>query len=130
MSSLNCKFLAETHFLETHATYNENTELIYLFNATVFNYKPMEWAVVVHMRGNKASTEFYQLAFKLMFKTCYKEHQSFKVGTSLKGIIFNWSDTEAKELCEVIGEDTTGLVMKGCNVHWIMQIIPKSCRKS
>ena len=92
MSSLNCKFLAETHFLETHATYNENTELIYLFNATVFSYKTMKWAVVVQMRGNSVSTKFYQLAFKLMFETCHKEHQSFKVGTSLKGIIFDWSE--------------------------------------
>ena len=29
------------------------------------------------------------------------------------------SDTEAKGLREVIGEDTTDLVLKGCNVHWI-----------
>ena len=54
----------------------------------------MKCAVVVRMRGNSVSTEFYQLAFKLMLETCHKdqEHQRFKVGTSLKGIIFNWSE--------------------------------------
>ena len=54
-----------------------------------------------------------------MFETCHKEHQSFKVGESLKGIIVDWSDTEAKGLREMIGEDTTQLVLKGCIVHWI-----------
>ena len=119
MSLLMCKLLAEADFLETDMTYNENTELSYLFNATVFDYKTMKWAVVTHMRGNKESPEFYQLAFKLMFDTCHKEHSNFKVGESLKGIIVDWSDTEAKGLREVIGEDTTELVFKGCNVHWI-----------
>ena len=67
MSPLMCKLLAEADFLETDTTYNENTELTYLFNATVFNYKTMKWAVVARMRGNKESSEFYRLAFKLMF---------------------------------------------------------------
>ena len=79
----------------------------------------MKWAIVAHMRGNKESSEFYQLAFKLIFETCHQEHPNFKVGESLKGIIIDWSDTEAKELCEVIGKDTTELVVKGCNVRWI-----------
>ena len=90
-----------------------------MFNATVFDYKTMKWAIVARMRGNKESSEFYQLAFKLMFETCHQEHPNFKVGESLKGIIIDWSNTEAKELCEVIGKDTTELVVKGCNVHWI-----------
>ena len=104
-----CEPIAEADFLETDTTYNENTELIYLFNATVFDYKTMKWAVVARMRGNKESSEFYRLAFKLMFDTCYKEHPKFKVGESLKGIIVDWSDTEAKGLCEVIDGDTTDL---------------------
>ena len=119
MSPLMCKLLAEADFLETDTTCNENTELTYLFNATVFDYKTMKWAVVTRMKGNKESSEFYQLAFKLMLETCQKEYPDFKVGESLKGIIFDWSDTEAKGLHDVIGEDTTELVLKGCNVHWI-----------
>ena len=120
MSPLMCKLLAEADFLETDTTYNENTELTYLFNATVFDYKTMKWAVVARMRGNKESSEFYRLAFKLMFDTCQQEHPHFKVGETLKGIIVDWSDTESKGLWEVIGEDTTELVLKGCysSVHW------------
>ena len=116
-----CKLLAEADFLETDTTYNENTELSYLFNATVFDYKTMKWAVVACMRGNKESSEFYRLAFNLMFDTCHKEHSNFQVDESLKGIIVDWSDTEGKGLHEMIGEDTTELaiVLKGCNVHWI-----------
>ena len=79
----------------------------------------MRWAILAYMRGNKESSEFYWLAFKLMLETCHQEHPNFKVGESLKGIIVDWSDTEAKGLREVIDEDTTELVLKGCNVHWI-----------
>ena len=54
-----------------------------------------------------------------MFETCHKEHRNFKVGESLKGIIVDWSDTEAKGLREVIGEDAADIVLKDCNVHRI-----------
>ena len=53
MSPLMCKFLGEVDFLETDTTYNENAELTYLFNATVFDCKSMKWAVVARFRGNK-----------------------------------------------------------------------------
>jgi len=118
MSPLMSKLLAEADFIETDTTYNENVELTYLFNATVFDYNTMKWAVVARMRGNKESSKFYHLAFKLMFDTCHQEHSHFKVGESLKGIIVDWSDTESKGLREVIGEETAELVLKGCSVHW------------
>ena len=51
MSPLMSKLLSETEFLETDTTYNENSELMYLFNATVFNYDTMKWAVVARMRA-------------------------------------------------------------------------------
>ena len=110
--------MAEADFLETDTTYNENTELTYLFNATVFDYTTIKWAVVACMRGNKESSEFCCLAFKLMFDTCHQEHSHFRVGGTLKGIIVDWSDTESKGLWEVIGEETAELVLKGCSVHW------------
>ena len=118
MSPLMCKLLAEADFLETDTTYNENTELTYLFNATVFDYTTIKWAVVACKRGNKESSEFYCLAFKLMFDTCHQEHSHFKVGETLKGIIIDWSDTKSKGLREVIGEETAELVLKSCSVHW------------
>ena len=87
-SPLMYKLLAEADFLETDTMYNnENTELTYLFNATVFDYTTIKWAVVACMRGNKESSEFYCLVFKLMFDTCQQEHSHFKVGETLEGII-------------------------------------------
>ena len=44
------KLLSDTEFLEVDTTYNENSELIYLFTATVFDYTTMKWAVVARMR--------------------------------------------------------------------------------
>ena len=119
MSPLMSQLLAGADFVETDTTYNENSELAYLFNATVFGYKTMKWAIVARMRGNKEPSEFYRLAFKLMFDTCQRDHPNFKVGESLKGIIVDWSNTKAKGLREVVGEDTVECVLKGCNVHWV-----------
>ena len=70
MSPLMSKLLSEAEFFETDSTYNENSELMYLFNATVFNYDTMKWAVVAMMRGNKKDSGFYKKAFELMFHTC------------------------------------------------------------
>ena len=52
------KLLAEADFLETNTMYNENTELTYLFNATVFDYATIKWAVVACMRGNRNHLNF------------------------------------------------------------------------
>ena len=118
MSPLMSKLLSEAEFLETDTTYNENSELMYLFNATVFNYDTMKWAVVARMRGNKEDSGFYKKAFELVFHTCQSYHSNFKVGESLKGIIIDWSDTEAKGLRELLGDNVADKVLKGCNVHW------------
>ena len=40
------------------------------------------------------------------------------LGEGLKGIIINWSDTEAKGLRELLGENVADKVIEGCNVHW------------
>ena len=118
MSPLMSKLLSEAEFLETDTTYNKNSELMYLFNATVFNYDTMKWAVVARMRGNKEDSGFYKKAFELMFHTCQSYHSNFKVGESLKGIIIDWSDTEAKGLHELLGDNVADKVLKGCDVHW------------
>ena len=74
MSPLMCKLLSEAEFLETDTTYNENTELIYLFNATIFDLATMKWAVVARMRGNKESAQFYKVAFTTMFRMCHDRY--------------------------------------------------------
>ena len=103
MMPLMSKLLSDSDFVETDTTYNENTELIYLFNATVFDFNTMKWAVVARMRSNKEDAEFYKTAFNLMFQTCHKDYPQFKA-ENLKGIIVDWSDTETRGLREAIGE--------------------------
>lgn len=66
LSPLMSDLLSQAEFLETDTTYNENSELLYLFNATVFDYNTMKWAVVARMRGNK-DANFYKKAFELIF---------------------------------------------------------------
>ena len=118
MTPLMCKLLSEAEFLETDTTYNENTELVYLFNATVFDLATMKWAVIARMRANKESSLFYKVAFTTMFRTCHEKYPNFKVGETLKGIIMDWSDAEAKGLREAVGDGIADNILRGCNVHW------------
>ena len=118
MTPLMSKLLLDADFVETDTTYNENSELIYLFNATVFDFNTMKWAVVARMRANKEDTEFYRTAFSLMFQTCHTDFPQFKIESSLKGIIVDWSDTETKGLREAVGEELADSLLRGCNVHW------------
>ena len=57
MTPLMCKLLSEAEFMETDITYNENMELMYLFNATVFDHTTMKWAIVARIGANKESSE-------------------------------------------------------------------------
>ena len=118
MSPLMSKLLSEAEFLETDTTYNENSQLMYLFNATVFNDDTMKRAVVARMCGNKEDSGFYKKAFELMFHTYQSYHSNIKVGESIKGVIIDRSDTEAKGLHELLGDNVADKVLKGCNVHW------------
>ena len=117
MSPLMSKLLSEADFLETDTTYNENSELSYLFNATVFDCNTMKWAVVARMRGNKEDANFYKKAFELMFQYCRKDYPKFKVGHTLRCIIVDWSDTETKGLREVVGDKIADGVLK-LGMHW------------
>ena len=60
VTPLMSKLLSDADFVKTDTTYNENTELIYLFSTTVFDYNTMKWAVVARIRSNKEDTEFYK----------------------------------------------------------------------
>ena len=57
--SNNEQLLSDADF-ETDTTYNENTELTYRFNGTVFDYNTMKWAVA-RIRSNEEDAEFYKL---------------------------------------------------------------------
>ena len=104
MSPLMSKLLSEAEFVETDTTYNENSELMYLFNATVFDLNTNKWAVVARIHGNKEDSSFYETPFNLMFNTCSKDCPQFKVEKNVKGIIVDWSDTESKGLRDAIGQ--------------------------
>ena len=94
------KLLLDADFinLKTDTTYNENTELIIIFNATVFDYNTMKWAVNARIRSNEEDKEFCKNAFTLMFQAYKKDYPRFKLENNLKGIIVDWSDTETKGL--------------------------------
>ena len=57
-----------------------------------------------------------------MFSTCHKDCPQFKVEKNVKGIIVDWSDTEAKGLRDAIGQDLADKLLHGCNVHWARSI--------
>jgi len=105
MSPLMCKLLSEDEFVETDMTYGENTNLMCLFNATVFDVATMKWAVVTRMRANQESAEFYKVAFSTMFRTCSDKYPSFEVGKSLKDVIMDWSNAELKGLREAVRDE-------------------------
>ena len=67
MSSLMCKILSTSEFLQTDITYNENSEYPYLFNAVVFNEIMLEWMVVARVWLENQSEQGYRLAFKKSF---------------------------------------------------------------
>ena len=60
----------------------------------MFDYSTMK--VVTQMRGNKEDSQIYKEAFELMFRICKLDESNFALGETLKGIIIDWSDTEAR----------------------------------
>ena len=46
---------------EVDTTYNENSDLPYLFNVTVFDYRVMRWMAVARVRSNKENVHFYDI---------------------------------------------------------------------
>ena len=117
MTPLMSGILAKTDYIEVDTTYNEKTDLPYLFNVTTFDYKIMRRIAVARVRSNKKNAHFYATAFKEIFDQCKEDNKEFKV-SSLKGIVLDWSDTERKGLELAIGKETAEKVMIGCLVHY------------
>ena len=55
MTPLMSSVLASADYIEVDTTYNENTDLPYLFNVTTFNYRVMRWLAVARVRANKGN---------------------------------------------------------------------------
>ena len=114
MSSL----LAESEFVEADITYNKTREYPYLFNMVAFSYITMDWVVVNRVRMNKQDASAYSLAYSKTFNRCKSSNSTFKLGTSLLGVVVDWSDAEIKGLGNAVGKELAITLLKGCKVHW------------
>jgi hypothetical protein len=63
MSPLMSSILAKAEYIniEVDMTYNENTDLPYLWNVTAFDYKLLRWVAVARVRSNKEDENFYSI---------------------------------------------------------------------
>ena len=59
-----------------------------------------------------------------MFDKCKQVDTAFVLGKTLLGVVTDWSDSEIKGLKNVVGEETAGELLKGCQVHWL-----RSCKR-
>ena len=59
-----------------------------------------------------------------MFDKCKQVDIAFVLGKTLLGVVTDWSDSEIKGLKNVVGEETAGELLKGCQVHWL-----RSCKR-
>ena len=58
----------------------------------------MEWMVIARVRLNKQTSEAYGIAFSKMFGKCSSVCCDFQPGSSLLGLLIDWSDAEMKGL--------------------------------
>ena len=118
MNPMMSEILAKSEFIEADITYNETKEYPYLFNIAAFDDVTMQWTVVSRVRMDRQGKSAYQLAFKKTFQKCKTDYPSFEPGTSLLGVIVDWSDTEIQGLGGAVGPDVARKLLRGCSVHW------------
>ena len=78
----------------------------------------MEWMVIAHVRLNRQTSEAYALAFKKIFAKCSSYNQRFLPGSTLIGILTDWSDAETNGLRQAVGKTVAENLLRGCSVHW------------
>ena len=91
MTSLMSRILCSSEYIEVDTTYNENTDLPYLFNVTAFDYKVMQWMAVARVRSNKENSQFYWTAFREHSKNtaCTRSYADARA-YGKHGIIADW----------------------------------------
>lgn len=124
MSPIMAKVASEADFIQCDITYDDCRDYPYIFNAVAFNKVSMEWMVVARLRLDAQIASAYALAFKKMFEKCRRYNEEFELGSTLQGIITDWSDAEISGLKMAIGKDLAEKLLKGCKVHWI-----RSCQR-
>ena len=80
--------------------------------------------VVARVRMNKQNSNAYALAFKKMFDKCLSINPAFEHGSTLLGVLIDWSDAEANGLLKAVGKTVAENLLKKCKVHWI-----RSCQR-
>jgi len=65
---------------------------------------------------NKLNATAYTCAFKAIFTSAKESCPHFEIGTTLKGIVADWSDAQLHGLQGAIGVDQANKLMKGCQV--------------
>ena len=118
MSPYMSKIASEADFIQTDITYDECKEYPYIFNAVAFDKVSMEWVVVARIRLNSQSSEGYALCFKKMFDRCRTSNEDFELGSTLLGIVTDWSDAEINGLRKAAGKKSAEKLLQGCKVHW------------
>lgn len=64
----------------------------------------------------------YKDAFQTIFSKVKEYYPNFGVGTTLNGIICDWSDTHLNGLEQAIGVDVANRVVKGCQVRFLVTV--------
>ena len=66
----------------------------------------------------KQDASAYSLACSKTFNKCKHSNSDFEPGTSLLGIVVDWSDAGIKGLESAVGKELAVTLLKGCKVHW------------
>ena len=124
MSPFMAKVATDADFIQCDITYDDCKAYPYIFNAVAFNRVSMEWTVIARLRLDKQSAESYALAFKKLFSKCASTCQDFELGSTLLGVVTDWSDAEISGLKMAVGKKMAESLLKGCKVHW-----QRSCQR-
>ena len=117
MSPVMIDVIAEAEFIQCDITYENCKDYPYIFNAVAFNKVTMEWMVVARLRMSKQNAVAYSLAFKRIFAKA-STNADFEPGSTLLGVITDWSDAEINGLRLAVGKSMAEKLLKGCSVHW------------
>ncbi len=72
--------------------------------------------IVARVRLDRVNKESYTDAFRAIFHTVEQDYPDFKLGTTLNGIILDWSDSQYAGLAGAIGPELAEQLVKGCRV--------------
>ena len=116
MSPLMAKNASEADFIQCDITY-DNCRASYIFNAVAFDKISMDW-IVARLRLDSQTSAGWALSFKKLSYKCRSSNEDFELGSTLQGVVVDWSDSEINGLKMAIGKKTADKLLKGCKVHW------------